>query len=137
MLSLKQNENLSWRKNIIITGLAAVIIISGVYSFREYFILYRFNLISSYRNNISAILAKNHAPLSAENVNLIDTWMTFNYINIIFKLPADYLKTNLNILDKRYPNVSLNGFIKNNKLNKATFLESVRQAVSLYLINKK
>jgi hypothetical protein len=97
--------------------------------------IYR-NKISSYQNTIDSILRKNHAPLTADYVNLIDTWMTFSYINTIFKLPADYLKTNLNITDMRYPNITLGGYIIKNKLDKNIYLESVKKAVSDYFAKK-
>jgi hypothetical protein len=121
---------------IIIIFLLAVIIVTVLFSFQRINLINRFNLITSYKTRIQAIISKNHTPLTIENTSLIDTWMTFRYINLIFKLPPDYLKGNLNISDKRYPNISLGGYIKNNKLDKTTFLDNVRKAVADYLTTK-
>lgn len=62
----------------------------------------------------------------------IQAWMTFDYINHIFNLTPDYLKQALNITDKKYPNVSLQSYAKQNNLNGQIFLQSIKQAVSNY-----
>ncbi len=122
---------------IIIILLLIVIIVTGGFIFRQLHSINRFNLIASYRAKIQTIIDKNHKPLSLQNVDLIDTWMTFRYINLIFKLPPDYLKNSLNILDKHYPNISLRGYIKNNKLDGTTFLNNVKSVVGNYFANKQ
>lgn len=50
--------------------------------------------------------------ISVEN---IQGWMTFDFINKSFKLPPEYLKTKLNITDKKYPNISINHWAKENR----------------------
>ena len=117
---------------IVIVLLLVVSVISFAFSAREYYFMNRLSLITSTEDTIEAILVKNHAPLSVENVNLIDTWMTFSYINTIFKLPPNYLKDNLQISNRRYPNMSLIGYIRGNGLDRDAFLESVRTAVTDY-----
>jgi hypothetical protein len=62
----------------------------------------------------------------------IDSWMTFRYINYVFHLPANYLQNKLNIADSGYPNITLNKYANAHKLNDATFVQSVRQAVTTY-----
>ena len=49
-----------------------------------------------------------HRPLAVTDTGYIRPWMTFDYINTIFKLPKDYLKTELGITDNRYPRLSIN-----------------------------
>ena len=56
-------------------------------------------------------------------------WMTFRYINMLFKLPPAYLQTSLNISDKRYPNVTIDSFASSQKIDKAQLLELVVKAV--------
>jgi len=63
----------------------------------------------------------------------ITMWMTFDYINTIFSLPEDYLKTQLHIQDARYPNISLKSVVKQNKLDRDVFLKSVQQSVDEYV----
>ena len=139
-MSNKTSNNMSKNNKvlnaIIIILLLTVIIITGTLTFRQLYSINRSDLITSYKTKIQTIINKNHAPLTIENTGLVDTWMTFRYTNLIFKLPPDYLKDNLNISDTRYPNISLGGYIKNNKLDKTIFLESVRKAISDYLTSK-
>jgi hypothetical protein len=71
--------------------------------------------------------------ITAADVNYIDYWMTFRYINIIFKLPDDYLKNYLNITDKIYPNISLGKYTSMYKINRTLFIAKTKQAVSAYL----
>lgn len=116
--------------------LVAIIILSGLYSLTSYNRIKNRSLIATYRNKINTLLSQNHSSLSAKDTNMIDTWMTFGYINMIFKLPPDYLKTNLNISDSHYPNLSLTKYIKSNKLDRNTFLAQVRSVVTDYFTNK-
>ncbi len=122
--------NYSSRKKIIIAGLIMVIILFITFSLR---ISKRFDLMIFYKNKIDDVIGRNRKPLSIENINIIDGWMTFSYLNTIFNLPTDYLKNSLNISDERYPNISLNRHIGKQKIDKTTFLESVREAVADYL----
>ena len=71
--------------------------------------------------------------VSASDVNSIDSWMTFRYINVVFNLPTSYLSTNLQIVDSRYPNLTLNRYIKTKQLDKLVFINKVKQAVGDYL----
>ena len=139
------SKNKSEYKKIIVAGLFMIIVLSGAFSFSEYYRINRrinfitayHNTIAEYQSKIDAVLVKNHSPLKAEDIDFIDTWMTFKYINTIFNLPADYLKNGLNISDTRYPNLTLNGYIRNQKLNKTTFLLNVKNTVASYLANNK
>ncbi len=62
----------------------------------------------------------------------IEPWMTFAYINTVFNLPADYLETMLPVSNSRYPNISINRFVRMNHINENQFLTEIRQAVSAY-----
>lgn len=74
-----------------------------------------------------------HGPLTAGDVALLRPWMTFDYVNVAFKLPPDYLKSKLGISDARYPQLSIGGYARSARLEPAAFLESVAGAVSGYL----
>ena len=52
-----------------------------------------------YRPVHGFLLHHSHRVLTINDVNRIQNWMTFDYINKVFKLPSDYLKNNLNISD--------------------------------------
>ncbi|MFA6999778.1 MAG: hypothetical protein WC241_01545 [Candidatus Paceibacterota bacterium] len=70
------------------------------------------------------------------NINSIKPWMTFNYLNVVFKLPPDYLKNTLNITDIRYPNISINTYIKHHNLPPQIFLYDIEKAITNYLYKK-
>jgi hypothetical protein len=66
------------------------------------------------------------------SVNSINTWMTFDYINVIFKLPKNYLQTTFNITDPRYPNIRVGNYIKQHNLNLREFMNSLELAITNY-----
>lgn len=74
-----------------------------------------------------------HKYSSKPQINDMQSWMTFRYINVIFSLPPEYLKTELNILDKSYPNIAISVLAKKNKINPMNLLSSTQQAVQKYL----
>jgi hypothetical protein len=68
----------------------------------------------------------NQPPLTVEK---IQPWMTFDYLNHVFNLPADYLKNQLHIQDPHYPNVSLTRYAKQQGTSVSELLKSVQQAI--------
>lgn len=72
-----------------------------------------------------------HLPTNL-NPNSINNWMTFDYLNVVFKLPPDYLKNNLKINDPRYPNISLNHYIRENNFNSSIFLHNIQNLIINY-----
>ena len=63
----------------------------------------------------------------------IETWMTFSYINYIFKLPPTYLSESLGIQDARYPNIEIRRYTQANKLDSANFLMSIRNSIAQFI----
>ena len=83
---------------------------------------------------------KNHYFYSrntSTNVNSIMTWMTFDYINVIFKLNPAYLKNALAIDDIRYPNIRIDRYAKHHNLNDQVFLSDIKQIITNYINSKK
>lgn len=66
----------------------------------------------------------------------IRTWMTFNYINTIFKIDPNYLKNALSINDPQYPNLRIDRYIKRNNVNPIQFQIKLGEAITNYLPNK-
>ena len=62
-------------------------------------------------------------------VNDIAPWMTFNYINFVFKLSPDYLKNTLTISDTRYPNIQIRTYAKTNKIDQVLLIEKIKEAI--------
>jgi len=91
--------------------------------------------IFAHRSPISQILLrdKQASRISTKDVELIDVWMTFRYINFLFNIPESYLKDTLHIKDTRYPNISLSRFVKNEKLDRIVFIEKIKNIVRRYL----
>ena len=123
-------------KPLAILVLCFIIIFTAIFSIREYFRNVHFLTISQYRNEVSIIISQNHGPLTEKNTSIINSWMTFDYINVIFKLPKDYLKTSLHIVDIHYPKISISKYVKANKLDINTFLSEVKNSVNSYFLNQ-
>jgi hypothetical protein len=83
------------------------------------------------RTNIAEILQKNKQThlTSVEDVGLIDAWMTFEYINALFNIPASYLQESLDIQDSKYPKIPVGKYIKINRLNRSEYLLKVKKSV--------
>ena len=91
--------------------------------------------VFAHRPPVSELLLKNKqsGTVSVSDVESIDVWMTFQYINFIFNIPEDHLKSALHIEDSHYPNLSVGRYIKNKQLNKAEFVASIKNTVRAYM----
>jgi hypothetical protein len=67
----------------------------------------------------------------------IADWMTFDYLNHVFKMPPEYLKGALKITDVRYPRLTVRGFAAGNKINVALALTQVKVLVEDFLTAQK
>ena len=63
----------------------------------------------------------------------ISGWMTFRYINAVFKLPPTYLENSLNIKDKHYPNLSLDVLAKEQNLTSQQITAKTTSSVKALL----
>lgn len=87
------------------------------------------------RNPLS-IFSWSQGPLTkpiAKDVEEIDEWMTFGYINHRFSLPETLLADTLNIREKKYPNISLGLYAKKNNIAREEFISQVRTIVSNFI----
>lgn len=71
-------------------------------------------------------------PMGQSQVNYIQGWMTFRYVNQVFSLPAGYLQTELNISDSKYPNITINSLAKEQNKSAAAELLLVQQKIKNY-----
>ena len=113
-------------------GVSFVILFTIAFSLQQYFILHRSDIITAYKQDIVQKISQNHGPLNGANVDLISSWMTFDYINTIFVLPADYLKNTLGLSDARYPRITIAHYEKNHTLSDAEFLLQIKATVKAY-----
>ena len=77
-------------------------------------------------------LRRGYTP-SVSDVNSIKPWMTFNYINKIFNLPNEYLKTGLGISDAKYPNITIQKSIQTQGASSTAYLEELKGLVREHL----
>ncbi len=68
-------------------------------------------------------------------VNSIRSWMTFDYLNVVFKLPKNYLQNVLDITDPRYPNMRIDYYVKRHGLSSSAFVQAVQVAIINYQQN--
>ena len=113
-------------------ALIVVLFLLGVLFVWNYLFLMRAKVISTRELEISAML-HSHGPLTANDVNVIRPWMTFDYINRLFNVPSDYFKNTLHITDQSYPRLSLSAYASNEHSTPEVILGQVEQALADYL----
>lgn len=118
---------------LIVFGIALIALF--VFLFREYQYLKRAQIINM-RESFFTNLIHKQGPLTANNADLIRSWMTFDYVNKTFNLPADYLKAQFKISNTHYPLISISGYARSQNINSNTFLNSVIESVQKYLTTR-
>ncbi|HRH21831.1 MAG TPA: hypothetical protein PLJ58_01380 [bacterium] len=83
------------------------------------------------------ILHKRQVASAALDLSYIDYWMTFEYLNTVFKLPDSYLQQQLNITNSRYPRLSIARYASSHKIKRATAITQVKQLISNYLATQQ
>jgi len=71
--------------------------------------------------------------ITDKDVDFIDSWMTFSYVDTVFNLPSDYLQNQLKISNSSYPDITLAKYSRNAGLDRAMFIARVKKAVKDYL----
>lgn len=79
---------------------------------------------------------RRHGQPNASDIQSIQSWMTFSYINHIFNLPNDYLKTELNISSTQYPNITIAKVIASQSLATNDFLTNMRGLIQTFLVSR-
>lgn len=128
----KERKNAQRIIVVALVVLAALLAVAVVFFVHEYRTLQRANLINLRRTSLSGFVKK-HGPLNAEEVGLIQPWMTFHYINSIFNLPTDFLKNSFAITDPHYPDLTLDRYIDTQGFDPLEFTRSLQAAISSYL----
>jgi hypothetical protein len=115
---------------LIIAVLAVVLAILFFALYREYRILHWSEIMQSHQSFLNAL--RSRGPLTPQEADVIQPWITFDYINKIFNLPPDYLRTSLNISDPHYPRITLSRYAAANHTSTNAILDSVKNAVNNY-----
>lgn len=111
---------------------AITLIVLLVFFLKQYMILKKADIVNIHENEISSLI-KNHSKVSAQDADFIRSWMTFDYVNKLFNIPNDYLKTNLYITSNHYPKLVISDYIEDKHLDKNIFLQSLINAVKGYI----
>ncbi len=88
--------------------------------------------VTSARQSWLTAFLHNHGPLGAADISYVHSWMTFDYVNRLFALPPDYLKTKLAITDARYPQLTVSSYASHSHLNLATIMSNLDDAIRAY-----
>jgi hypothetical protein len=89
--------------------------------------------------NLGALAPQNYLHHPALNRSIppdpsaIADWMTFDYLNKVFKMPPEYLKNAMNILNAKYPRLTVRRFAADNSISPALALTQVKVAVQSFL----
>ena len=113
--------------------LAILLLVLCFFLVREYTALRRAQIISARELQLSALFKAN-GPLTASDVTIIRSWMTFDYINKLFNIPSDYLKNTLSISDSSYPQLSLYSYANYQHVNVTTVVSEVESSTRDYLM---
>ena len=115
--------------------IAAFCIILAILLFflvRQYQTLRRESVISARESWLTNAL-KSHPHVTANDASAIRSWMTFDYVNKLFSLPSDYLKTQLSISDPTYPKLTIGKFARDINQSASGTLEAAQNSVRAYL----
>jgi hypothetical protein len=118
----------------VIAGLGIILAILLFLLVRQYQTLRHESIISARESWLINAL-RNHPHLTANDTAVIRTWMTFDYVNRLFVLPPEYLKTQLGITDASYPKLTIGRFARDISQPASTTLMDIQNAVGQYLVN--
>ncbi len=124
------------RFNIIMKKNTIYIIVLVIAIFIAGFFIHLF--IKNYRHlqNSGAFRSTPHTYRQALNErapitdpHAIEAWMTFDYVNKMFNLPVDFLRTEMGVTSTKYPRLTLYHEAKLQQIPEPIFLERVKNAV--------
>lgn len=68
-------------------------------------------------------------PMTPEK---IQGWMTFEYLNIVFKMPPDYLREKLALQGTAYPRITLRRYAKQTGMDLPLLIQNIQGAIREY-----
>ncbi len=81
----------------------------------------------------SLSVERQKGPLGRAEVSDIASWMTFDYINYLFNMPASYLRKNLSFADPLYPHLSLSTYARHSGQQRQAVTLAVENAVTAFI----
>ncbi len=127
-------KKISPLESFVIVAVCALLIVFCALLVRNVQIARREGVFQS-RAPISGMLLENRRMnrVSVSDIERIETWMTFQYVNVVFDLPENHLKDALAIKDARYPNLPIGRYAKKQEIDRDQFVESVKKLVREYM----
>lgn len=116
----------------VIAGLGVILAVLLFFLVRQYSSLRRNTILRGQTTWVTTAL-RDRAQSAAASAETIQSWMTFDYVNKVFYLPPEYLKTRLAIADPRYPKLTIGEFAEDNHRGTSSTLNDARTAVQQYL----
>jgi hypothetical protein len=80
---------------------------------------------------LSSFLVRGEHATPAD-AGYIESWMTFDYVNVVFGLPPSYLSDALHVTDARYPHLSISRWAREEATTSPAMLGAVQSAVRGY-----
>ena len=88
--------------------------------------------VANYHSLPVPSLRRQNQAVIVRDPKLIETWMTFDYLNKIFDLPTNYLQTALAITDPHYPFLTIRHYVRLQKLEATSTLVLIKEIVTKY-----
>ena len=120
---------------IILAILVVVFLSLCIMLVREYKNVRQLYFVSGQRTFFAGL--RRHAPAIDREINSLQSWMTFDYINHLFILPSEYLRTTLAITDARYPRMTIAELAEDKRITKANSLAEVQNALKVFFAQKQ
>lgn len=143
--TLKENprrggERRNKKSLIIFLAVLSVLFFLVLFLFvREYAILRHDGILRFHqlKNNALQYQVGSTTPVLISNVEMIENWMTFDYVNASFRLPQDVLRDALLITDPNYPHISIHRAAKERGISRDAYLLLVKAAIREYLLSHR
>ena len=122
--------------------LTSLLILSAFFLFvcvlfiREYLLLRHSGVLRFHHPRFAPFQQMGSTSPVVINVELIENWMTFDYINMSFQLPPQLLRDELHISDPAYPRLSIRRAAKESGISRDVYLAQVKRIVQNYLLSK-
>ena len=126
--------NFHIHKKLIVS---VVVVLSGIFVLLLGFLVYEYIKLTPEHHVVSQRfmrLGREHVVLGPNDAQMVQSWMTFDYINHIFGLPAGYLQSTVYVNDPGYPHTTILRFAQENDLGIPAATMLVQNAVRDYLI---
>jgi len=106
----------------VVFAVLIVLLVAGYHNFR------RTSLVNAREAWLSLFVARQGHPTQSD-IAFLRSWMTFDYINHLFRLPPGYLAGKLSISDSHYPRLTISSYITHNHLDGAMVMRELEDAL--------